>query len=100
MKPFPFGNSIGHLVLHLTGNLNHYIGAMIAGTGYVREREQEFTDPDHPPVGELLKAFHEAVAMVVADPARPGRRIASRCRSSTTCRSSPGWDSFSSALHT
>ena len=25
-KPFPFGNSIGHLVLHLTGNLNHYIG--------------------------------------------------------------------------
>ena len=26
-KPFPFGNSIGHLVLHLTGNLNHYIGA-------------------------------------------------------------------------
>ena len=31
-KPFPFGNSIGHLVLHLTGNLNHYIGATIAGT--------------------------------------------------------------------
>jgi hypothetical protein len=22
-RPFPFGNSIGHLVLHLTGNLNH-----------------------------------------------------------------------------
>ena len=53
-KPFPFGNSIGHLVLHLTGNLNHYIGAMIAGTGYVREREHEFTDPNHPPVEELL----------------------------------------------
>ena len=44
-KPFPFGNSVGHLVLHLTGNLNHYIGAMIAGTGYVRDREKEFTDP-------------------------------------------------------
>ena len=28
IKPFPFGNSIGHLVLHLTGNLNHYIGAI------------------------------------------------------------------------
>src|SRR6185312_10681997 len=26
IKPFPFGNSVGHLVLHLTGNLNHYIG--------------------------------------------------------------------------
>ncbi|MGC8639549.1 MAG: DinB family protein [Isosphaeraceae bacterium] len=64
-KPFPFGNSIGHLVLHLTGNLNHYIGATIAGSGYVREREKEFTDPAHPPVDELLGKFHEAVAMVV-----------------------------------
>jgi uncharacterized damage-inducible protein DinB len=64
-KPFPFGNSIGHLVLHLTGNLNHYIGATIAGSGYVREREKEFTNPEHPPVEELLARFHEAVAMVV-----------------------------------
>src|SRR5262245_3227005 len=31
-KPFRFGNSIGHLILHLTGNLNHYIGAGIAGS--------------------------------------------------------------------
>src|SRR3954466_6275096 len=65
VKPFDFGNSIGHLVLHLTGNLNHYIGAMIAGTGYVREREKEFIDPNHPTVDELLARFHEAVALVV-----------------------------------
>jgi len=26
IKPFAFGNSFGHLVLHLTGNLNYYIG--------------------------------------------------------------------------
>jgi uncharacterized damage-inducible protein DinB len=65
IKPFSFGNSIGHLVLHLTGNLNHYIGAMIAGTGYVREREREFIDPNHPTVDELLARFHEAVALVV-----------------------------------
>jgi hypothetical protein len=64
-KPFPFGNSVGHLVLHLTGNLNHYIGATIAGSGYVREREKEFTNPEHPPVEELLTRFHEAVSMVV-----------------------------------
>ena len=24
-KPYPYGNSFGHLVLHLTGNLNYYI---------------------------------------------------------------------------
>ncbi|MFO0889540.1 MAG: DinB family protein [Isosphaeraceae bacterium] len=64
-KPFTFGNSIGHLVLHLTGNLNHYIGARVAGTGYVRHREQEFTEPAHPPTEELLSRFHEAVGMVV-----------------------------------
>ena len=43
VKPFPFGNSFGHLVLHLTGNLNYYIGAQIAGTGYVRDGPLEFT---------------------------------------------------------
>jgi uncharacterized damage-inducible protein DinB len=65
IKPFPFGNSIGHLVLHLTGNLNHYIGAMIAGSSYVREREKEFTQEHHPSAEELLESFREAVAMVV-----------------------------------
>jgi hypothetical protein len=65
-KPFPFGNSIGHLVVHLTGNLNHYVGAVIAGSGYVREREKEFTDPAHPSAEVLLGRFHEAVAMVVS----------------------------------
>ncbi len=64
-RPFPFGNSIGHLVLHLTGNLNHYIGAGISGTGYVRDREREFIESEHPSTERLLSNFHEAVAMVV-----------------------------------
>src|SRR6185436_5826202 len=64
-KPFAYGNSIGHLILHLTGNLNHYIGAGIAGTGYVRNRPLEFTDPNPPPADVALAKFREAVAMVV-----------------------------------
>jgi uncharacterized damage-inducible protein DinB len=64
-KPFPFGNSIGHLVLHLTGNLNHYIGALVAGTGYVRHREHEFTDTEKHPRDQLLTSFHQAVDLVV-----------------------------------
>jgi hypothetical protein len=64
-KPFPYGNSIGHLILHLTGNLNHYIGALIAGSGYVRHRDQEFTDPKQYPLEELLARFHQAVESVV-----------------------------------
>src|SRR3954467_346406 len=64
-KPFPFGNSVGHLVLHLTGNLNHYVGAKIAGTGYVRDRPHEFTDPSPPPGEVALERFRAAVALVV-----------------------------------
>ena len=29
-NPYSYGNSVGHLVLHLTGNLNYYIGARVA----------------------------------------------------------------------
>jgi hypothetical protein len=36
-------NPAGTLVLHLLGNLNFTIGAIIGGTGYVRHREQEFS---------------------------------------------------------
>ena len=64
-KPFIYGNSIGHLLLHLTGNLNHYIGAGIAGTGYVRNRPLEFTEPNPPPPEEALARFLAAVEMVV-----------------------------------
>jgi len=64
-KPFDFGNSFGHLVLHLTGNLNYYIGAQIAQTGYVRDRPREFIDPNPPSKEEAVKRFDEAVAMVV-----------------------------------
>lgn len=64
-KPFSFGNSFGHLVLHLTGNLNYYIGAQIAQTGYVRDRPKEFTDAAPPSKAETLKTFDDAIAMVV-----------------------------------
>jgi len=63
-KTFPFGNSFGHLVLHLTGNLNYYIGAQMSNTGYVRDRAREFNDPNPPSKEEGLKRFDEAVAMV------------------------------------
>ena len=35
-------NSCGNLVLHIIGGLNHFIGATLAHTGYVRDRDQEF----------------------------------------------------------
>ena len=65
-QPFPFGNSFGHLVLHLTGNLNYYIGAQVAATGYVRDRDREFVEPGHPPKSDVLARLDAAVDMVVA----------------------------------
>jgi len=62
-KPVEPGNSAGHLILHLTGNLNHFVGAQLGGTGYRRDREREFTETQSPPRGTLLANFDAAVAM-------------------------------------
>ena len=36
-------NTAGNLTLHLLGNLNTYIGAVLGGTDYVRDRPAEFS---------------------------------------------------------
>jgi len=36
-------NSAGNLCLHLLGNLNTYIGGILGNTGYIRDRDQEFS---------------------------------------------------------
>lgn len=36
-------NTPGNLCLHLCGNLQHYIGALIGKSGYVRNRDTEFS---------------------------------------------------------
>jgi uncharacterized damage-inducible protein DinB len=64
-KPYPYGNSVGHLVLHLTGNLNYFIGARVAGTGYLRDRDREFTEKQPPQKSEALREFDRTIAMVV-----------------------------------
>jgi len=63
-NPFSYGNSVGHLVLHLTGNLNYYIGAQIARTGYVRNRDLEFTDATRSSKAEVLGKFDDTISMV------------------------------------
>lgn len=59
------GNSVGHVLLHLTGNLNYYIGAQIAGTGYVRHRDLEFTDAQKKRKEQVLADFDHAITMVI-----------------------------------
>lgn len=64
-RPYPYGNSVGHLLLHLTGNLSYYIGARVAGTGYVRDRDREFNETERKPKEQVLEAFDRTIAMVV-----------------------------------
>ncbi len=61
-KPVNPGNSVGHLVLHLCGNLNHFIGGQLGGSGYVRDREREFTEARLPSKAEALRKLDDAVA--------------------------------------
>lgn len=41
-------NSAGNLALHLAGNLQHFIGAVLGQTGYMRNRDAEFADKNIP----------------------------------------------------
>ena len=61
-KPLDPGNSVGHLVLHLTGNLSYFVGAQLGDTGYVRDREREFTEARPPARADLLAGLDGAVA--------------------------------------
>ncbi|MCT4624353.1 MAG: DUF1572 family protein [Schleiferiaceae bacterium] len=56
-------NSAGHLSLHLVGNLNHFVGTGLGNTGYVRERDLEFTGN---PVSqdELIHSIDQCVIMI------------------------------------
>src|SRR4051794_21091321 len=42
-EPAGIGNPAGTLALHLAGNLQHYLGARLGGTSYVRNRNAEFS---------------------------------------------------------
>lgn len=41
-------NSAGNLCLHLCGNLQHFFGTVLGGSGYVRDRDSEFARKDVP----------------------------------------------------
>ncbi len=52
-------NSAGNLCLHLTGNIQHFIGAIVGKTDYVRNRDAEFNDK-HQSKLDLLNEIEKA----------------------------------------
>ena len=56
-------NSTGNLCLHLCGNLQHFIGAILGNSGYVRNRDAEFSRKNVP-LKELVDEI-ELTAQIV-----------------------------------
>ncbi len=56
-------NSAGNLCLHLIGNLNTYIGAVLGNTGYIRDRPSEFSLKNIPRK-ELIEKVEATIQVV------------------------------------
>ena len=74
-RPNESSNAIGNLVLHCVGSTRFYIGHVVGGRDFVRNRPAEFAERRELPAAELrtgLDAASEEAADVLArvDPAR------------------------------
>lgn len=56
-------NSAGNLALHLIGNLNTYIGAVVGKTNYARNRELEFSQKNVPREA-LIKQIEDTLLVI------------------------------------
>jgi hypothetical protein len=56
-------NSGGTLALHIAGNLQHFVGTVLGGTSFVRDRDAEFQRRDVPRA-ELIDGLHQAREIV------------------------------------
>ncbi|MCB0525266.1 MAG: DUF1572 family protein [Saprospiraceae bacterium] len=61
--PTGINNSGGNLVLHLVGNLKHFIGATLGSSGYERQRDLEFSSKDVPRQ-QMLEMLDETISVV------------------------------------
>jgi len=56
-------NSAGNLALHLCGNLQHFIGAVLGKSGYIRKRDMEFDEKNINP-GKLVEEIQNTQNVV------------------------------------
>ena len=55
-------NSVGNLLLHLTGNLRQFILSGVGGAADMRDKQEEFAQRKKIPTAELLRSLKEALA--------------------------------------
>jgi hypothetical protein len=61
-RPNEGSNSVGNLVLHLSGSLNHFLNRNIGGIPFDRNRDREFAERGPVSRAELLATFDGMVA--------------------------------------
>jgi Protein of unknown function (DUF1572) len=65
-RPDPALNSIGNLILHLTGNVRQWIVSGLGGSADVRNRPAEFAERGPIPKGKLLTGLSDVVREATA----------------------------------
>jgi hypothetical protein len=60
-RPYPSLNSVGNLILHLSGNVRQWIVAGLGGVADVRDRAAEFSERGPIPKEELLHRLEDVV---------------------------------------
>jgi len=65
-RPNEKANSVGNLVLHVSGSMRHYLSRGVGGIDYKRDRPAEFSERGPVPKADLLKIFDETIAQVAA----------------------------------
>ena len=58
-------NSGGNLCLHICGNLQHFIGNVLGNSGYVRNRDREFSATKIP-ASELIEEVQKTIVVVIS----------------------------------
>lgn len=61
-RPNESTNSVGNIVIHLTGSINHFLNHNLGGLDYKRDRPAEFAERRQIPKAEVLAAFDAMIA--------------------------------------
>ena len=60
-RPNEQANSVGNLVLHVSGSMRHYLSNRVGGIQYERDRPAEFAERGPVPKEQLLATFDETI---------------------------------------
>lgn len=61
-RPNEQTNSVGNLVLHVSGSMRHYLSRGVGGLEYHRDRPAEFAERGPVPKAQLLATFDETIS--------------------------------------